>query len=235
MSWTRPCFLSVQVRKASNTGYKGPGFLDSVGSLGESTAAGHRHLRENPPSFNGHLPVINGRDIRFPVYKPSAAQFQKHSDFTFSVTMGAPKEDARASEDLLKKFEVPQAAEIAARLFEDAHKHAYLARRRLALERLAETHAEQAQPKPADAQAKQEQAETCKDDEWEEKRPEEFQSLPKEEQKYRLRLEAFKQMGFGALLVLLFADPSVDILSKIGLSRATGPQGCPEQLAQFER
>mmetsp|Transcript_118419 Transcript_118419/g.209301 ORF Transcript_118419/g.209301 Transcript_118419/m.209301 type:complete len:646 (-) Transcript_118419:69-2006(-) len=54
------------------------------------------------------------------------------------------------------------------------------------------------------------------DDDEEEELPEEFQNLPEDEQKRKITMEAFKQMGLGTLLVLLFTDPMVDVLSKIG-------------------
>jgi Ca2+/Na+ antiporter len=46
--------------------------------------------------------------------------------------------------------------------------------------------------------------------------PEEIRDLPVEEQQKAIRYEAFKKMGVGTVLVLLFSDPMVDVLSQIG-------------------
>lgn len=46
--------------------------------------------------------------------------------------------------------------------------------------------------------------------------PEELVDLPKNEQKKRLLLMSFKIMGQGTLMVLLFSDPMVGVLSALG-------------------
>jgi Ca2+/Na+ antiporter len=46
--------------------------------------------------------------------------------------------------------------------------------------------------------------------------PDEFKDLPLDQQQRAIRLAAAKQMGIGTLLVLMFSDPMVDVLSQIG-------------------
>lgn len=46
--------------------------------------------------------------------------------------------------------------------------------------------------------------------------PEEFKGLNEKDQQKAIRYEACRQMGIGTLLVLLFSDPMVDVLSQIG-------------------
>lgn len=53
-------------------------------------------------------------------------------------------------------------------------------------------------------------------DEDEEELPEEFQNLPPDEQRRKILMSAGQQMAMGTILVLIFSDPMVDVLSKIG-------------------
>merc|ERR1719375_1271744 len=46
--------------------------------------------------------------------------------------------------------------------------------------------------------------------------PEEFKDLDPEEQTKAIMKESFKQMTIGTILVLIFSDPMVDVLSEIG-------------------
>lgn len=54
------------------------------------------------------------------------------------------------------------------------------------------------------------------DDEEEDEMPEEFKDLPEEEQRKRIIQSSFKQMTIGTILVLIFTDPMVDVLSAMG-------------------
>jgi len=54
------------------------------------------------------------------------------------------------------------------------------------------------------------------DDEDEEDMPEEFKNLPVDQQRKRILLSSFWQMGLGTLLVLIFSDPMVDVLAEMG-------------------
>merc|ERR1719247_1545710 len=46
--------------------------------------------------------------------------------------------------------------------------------------------------------------------------PEDFKHLSPEEQTKAIMKESFKQMTIGTILVLIFSDPMVDVLSEIG-------------------
>jgi len=54
------------------------------------------------------------------------------------------------------------------------------------------------------------------EDEDEEEMPEEFKDLPVDQQRKRILLSSFWQMGLGTLLVLIFSDPMVDVLAEMG-------------------
>jgi Ca2+/Na+ antiporter len=54
------------------------------------------------------------------------------------------------------------------------------------------------------------------DDEEEDEMPEEFKDLPEEEQRKRIIQSSIKQMTIGTILVLIFTDPMVDVLSAMG-------------------
>jgi len=55
------------------------------------------------------------------------------------------------------------------------------------------------------------------EDDDQEEMPEEFKDLSPEEQRKHILLKSFGMMGLGALLVLIFSDPMVDVLSEIGV------------------
>jgi Ca2+-binding EF-hand superfamily protein len=55
------------------------------------------------------------------------------------------------------------------------------------------------------------------DDEEEEDIPEDLADLPPEVQQQRIFTRSCQMMGFGTLLVLIFSDPMVDVLSEIGV------------------
>jgi len=54
------------------------------------------------------------------------------------------------------------------------------------------------------------------EEEEEEDIPEDLAHLPPDQQKRRILLRAFWMMGLGTLIVLIFSDPMVDVLSAIG-------------------
>jgi len=54
------------------------------------------------------------------------------------------------------------------------------------------------------------------DDEEEDEMPDEFKDLPPSEQRKQIINASLKQMAIGTLLVLIFSDPMVDVLSQIG-------------------
>jgi hypothetical protein len=54
------------------------------------------------------------------------------------------------------------------------------------------------------------------DEEEEEEVPEDIAELPAEQQRFRILLRASWMMGLGTLVVLLFSDPMVDVLSELG-------------------
>jgi Ca2+/Na+ antiporter len=54
------------------------------------------------------------------------------------------------------------------------------------------------------------------DDDEEDEMPDEFRDLPPEEQKKQIMTQSFKSMIIGTVLVLIFSDPMVDVLTQIG-------------------
>jgi len=54
------------------------------------------------------------------------------------------------------------------------------------------------------------------DEDEEDEMPEEFKDLPVEEQQKQIISSSFKQMTIGTILVLIFSDPMVDVLSAMG-------------------
>jgi Ca2+/Na+ antiporter len=57
----------------------------------------------------------------------------------------------------------------------------------------------------------------------EEEIPEDFVDLPPEEQQTRIKFRAFWMMGLGTLLVVLFSDPLVEVLSEVGARTHISP------------
>lgn len=53
--------------------------------------------------------------------------------------------------------------------------------------------------------------------------PEDFADLPPDEQQTRIKMRAFWMMGLGTLLVIIFSDPMVDVLSEVGTRTNISP------------